>query len=366
MSGAGRPRPRPHRHARPPVRVLAVRWAVVLSGVAVVVFAAVLLTSGTPPATPARHHSSTTTTVAPATSASTTTARPARLVASTASWHLASPVSRAVVVADGKDLLVLGGLTTGDVSTAQVVQVDPASGTSTPTGQLTTAVHDAGGVSVGGRVLVFGGGSYSTVSLVQAWSAGAVTTVGALPVARSDLAAAVVGGTAYVVGGFDGTNLVSAVVATRDGASFQPAGQLVQPVRYPAVAAVGSEIWVVGGQLGTAESTRTGGQTSDIQVYDPATGTTRVVGNLPVPLGHAAAFTLGGQLYVAGGRNGDTATTQIWRISPTGTTTLAGSLPFAFSDMAAVVLGQTAWLVGGETTGPTAPLDTVVEVRLAS
>jgi hypothetical protein len=35
------------------------------------------------------------------------------------------------------------------------------------------------------------------------------------------------------------------------------------------------------------------------------------------------------------------------------------------SDAAAAVVGDVAWLVGGETTGPSAPVDTVLSLRLS-
>src|SRR5206468_304220 len=173
-----------------------------------------------------------------------------------------------------------------------------------------------------------------------------------------------VGPTAYIIGGFDGTGMVTAVEATDDGVHVHTAGTLALGVRYPAVAAAGGAVWIVGGQLATTESTRTGGQTDDIQRFDPATGRTVVAGHLPEPLGHATAFTLGGAVYVAGGRSGTRAVRTIWRLDPqTARVTAVGTLPLACSDMAAVVTGGTAWLIGGETTGPQAPLRTIVTIR---
>ena len=42
--------------------------------------------------------------------------------------------------------------------------------------------------------------------------------------------------------------------------------------------------------------------TDDIQMIDPATHKATVVGHLPQPLYGAAAFVIGGTLYVAGGQ----------------------------------------------------------------
>ncbi len=116
--------------------------------------------------------------------------------------------------------------------------------------------------------------------------------------------------------------------------------------------------------MGTSESSSVGGQTNDIQVFDPATGTTRVIGHLPEPLGQAMAFDLGGQLYVAGGQSAGVPSSKIWLIEPNGTPRSAGTLPYAVSNAGAAVIGNTAWLLGGETTaGPAAPLKSVIKIQ---
>lgn len=275
-------------------------------------------------------------------------------------------LSRTVAVAEQGEILLLGGLVSGDTTTSDVLRFDPATGTTAAVGRLGLAVHDASGAVLRGRAMVFGGGAATSVSAVQAWRRGHGIVVGQLGRGRSDSAAAVVGSTAYVVGGFDGTSMDRAIETTADGAHVSIGGSLVLGVRYPAVAATPGAVWIVGGQLATTESTRTGGQTDDIQRFDPATGRTVVAGHLPVPLGHATAFALGGAVYVAGGRSGTRAVRTIWRLDPaTGKVTAAGTLPTATSDLAAVVIGTTAWLVGGETTGPDAPVRTVLTVSIA-
>lgn len=306
----------------------------------------------------------------PSTTATTAAKAPApaaasvTLAASAVPWTLPAPVSRAVVLAEGADALILGGLTRGDVSTAAVERIDPASGAGSRIGSLGLAVHDAAGAFLGGRSLVYGGGSSTTVATVQAFSGATTTTVGRLPEPRSDLGAAVVGNRAYLLGGFDGSRLVPSVVATTDGSTFTSAGQLSQPVRYPAVAVGGGYVWVVGGDLGTAENATTGGQTDDIQRFDPATGQTTVVGHLPTPLGHAAAVVFGRQLFVVGGRTGSTASDQIWRVdTANGTVSQGGTLPGPRSDAGIVTVAGGTWLLGGEVTGPTSPLSTVVQLR---
>src|SRR5207245_6155066 len=121
---------------------------------------------------------------------------------------------RTVAVADNGEILLLGGLVAGDTTTGTVLRFDPASGTTTTAGRLPVAVHDASGALLRGRAVVFGGGAATSVAAVQAWAGSSGSVVGHLRSGRSDSAAALVGPTAYVVGGFDGSGLVRAVEAT--------------------------------------------------------------------------------------------------------------------------------------------------------
>ena len=353
------------RGRRPTPQVLARRWAVLGAAVVLVVFG-VRAVVGAGPSKPAAVRAGTNA-VTVATSRSSATTR--ALAVSLAPWHLGAAVSRAVVVPDGSDLAILGGLATGDTSTADIWRLDPRTGSDVRVATLPAAVHDAAGALVGRRAVVFGGGSYSTVAEVQAWSPGATSGVvaGSLPVPRSDLSAANLAGVTYIAGGYDGSALLPAILETSDGVQFRQVGRLVQPVRYGAMAAVDGAIWIVGGDLGTGESTSAASQTNDVQRFDPRTGVTKVVGHLPVTLGHASAVVLGGQLFVLGGRTGAMLSDRIWRVdTATGAVSVVGTLRYPRSDAGVAVSGDTAWLVGGETVGPTAPLDTVLELRLVT
>jgi hypothetical protein len=282
--------------------------------------------------------------------------------ASTETWTLPAAVSRAVVLPDHSGFVILGGLGTGDTSTSRIVEVDPANGDSRIAGYLTVAVHDSAGAMIGNRFFVFGGGSSSTVPLVQAWTAGAATDVGTLPEARSDVSAATIRGTTYIVGGYDGSVMAPAVLATTDGLSFKPVAQLAIPVRYAAVAGLGNTLWIAGGVTSTSEGGTV--DTDAIQKVDLASGRVSVTGRLPQPMGHAAALVLDGQIFVLGGRSGTVPSAAIFRLDPSsGALVLAGHLPDPVSDAGAVVVGGVGYLVGGEITGPAEPLDTVVALR---
>ena len=304
-----------------------------------------------------------TSTTSPGGDASSRASGNVTLHAMLASWRLPAAVSRPVVVPDGTHILVLGGLVRGDVSTNSIVNVDIAAGTALDAGHLAQRIHDAGGTASAGGAFVFGGGETTSESVVQHWSpttGGGV--VGHLPSPRSDSRAVSVNGRSIILGGFDGARLSSDVLTTYDGHSFSVVGQLAQPVRYPAIVATESVVWLFGGETQTSEGASVH-QTDVIQRFDLGTGTGTVVGHLPSALSHAMAFSLRGDVFVAGGRTGSKATDEILAIDTTnGTASPAGSLPQVRSDAGTAIVNGDAWLVGGEVNGPTDPLDTAIEV----
>ncbi len=213
-----------------------------------------------------------------------------------APYQLPAAISRENVLADGSGLLILGGLASPSTSTDAVTALDPVTGATHAAARLAAATHDAAGTMLGGRPFVFGGGSATSVATVQAVTPGHVAAVAAhLPTVRSDFSGVTVGSVAYLAGGYDGTTDSPSVLATSDGQHFRTAARLPVPVRYAAVAAVGGQIWVFGGETAN-------GPTSAVQRIDPGTGRASVVGHLPQPVQGASAVTLDGQVYVAGGQ----------------------------------------------------------------
>jgi outer membrane protein assembly factor BamB len=305
-------------------------------------------------------------------------------------WHLADPLSREVAVAGPSgQLVVFGGLTPGGASSDAVYALRIANGAARRIGTLSAPVHDAAVAVSGGQALIFGGGSAASVPTVEAFAlpgpgGGALATAtdtGALPAPRSDAAAVTIGSTTYVVGGYDGTRPDSSVLATTDGRTFTTVAALRIPVRYPAVAALDGQILVFGGQAITGPGA--GAPVSAIQAVDPARRTAAVIGELPEPLAGAAAMTVGGEVFVAGGEStadqrltpgvgttqlgtggsgGGTTASTIWAFDPASRRLLpAGRLQVPVSHAAAVVVGSTAWIVGGESNG--APVASVQMVR---
>lgn len=309
------------------------------------------------------HRPATSTSTSNAKSSSTSTPPQVGTVSvTTARWTLPRPSAREVVIADRGHLLVLGGLDGSRQTTADVMRIDPRSGSVTSVGTLGTAVHDAAGAVVGGVPMVFAGGNRSETGAVQAFGPGATSrTVGRLPIPRSDLSAVTVGRRTFLVGGYDGSVIRATVISTTDGATFALLGDLPVPVRYPAAAAIGTSVYVIGGSNG-------GGGVRTVQVLDTKTGVVRIVGELPQTLSDAVAATVAGHVYVFGGIWGGQPSAQVWRLDigtsgATGVTlTPVAMLATPVTSAAVAVLGGRAYLVGGESP---AMLNTVsiLEVR---
>ncbi len=300
------------------------------------------------------------------TTSPTTTVNPATLVARAQllPWQLPAPVYRTMAAVVGDKLYVLGGLDAAGATVAGVEEADPATETATSVGALTQPTHGATALTVGARVLVFGGASSFVYSQVQGFDPTTATTrvVGQLPGPRADVAGAVVGTEVFLLGGFDGSGPLQSVVASADGTTFHPAGQLALAVRYPAVAAVGGIVYLFGGLLSGAEYS--GNFTTDIQRFDPVSGTSQVVAHLPVGLAHAMACVLDGQVLLIGGSTSSAPSAAIYRFDPADDTlSPIGSLPEPVTDGAVVTLGASAYLLGGLSTKPLAG---VILISLAS
>jgi hypothetical protein len=239
-----------------------------------------------------------------------------------------------------------GGLTTTGTS-GVVYRIPLDGGPITAIGRLVRPVHDAAGVMLDGLRLVFGGGVTTQVAWVQRVAVdGPGSVVGRLPAPRADLGAVVVGAEAIVVGGGAAGAADSRVLATSDGVHFRLVARLPIAVRYAAIAAIGSLVFVVGGNASS-------GDVASIQVVDVAAGSARAVGRLPATVSHATAVAVQGGIVVAGGRHDGRALDLIQSIDPTTFAVRAiGRLPHPMSDAAGVSLGGTGYLIGGEDSSP--------------
>jgi hypothetical protein len=334
------------RRKRGPVALLAL--------LALVTVGALALARGKGHSAPPAHH--------PHVVKATPPATPPAVEAGLLPWRLRTPLSREVVLprAGKHGFVVLGGLTADGSSTNGADLLDPRNGVLSPHGALLHATHDAAGAVLGGHVLVIGGGTTAPASSTQIETGSRVAAGGSLAPARADAGAVTIGRTVYVVGGYDGSAMDPEVVATTDGRGYHAVAALPVPVRYPALAALGSRIYVFGG-LGS-----NGKPTAAVQVVDPARRTARVVGRLPVPLSGAAAGILGGTIYLAGGLKASGLTGAIYAFEPHGASFLrAGSLRVGTAYAGAAVTRGRFWIVGGETAGgrPTGDVQVVIPNR---
>jgi hypothetical protein len=259
-------------------------------------------------------------------------------------WGLRAPLSREVVLPQSgtRGLVVLGGLESGDASTAAVALLDTRNGVFSPHGTLVHATHDAAGAVLGARRLVIGGGTTAPAGSIQIQIGTRVAPGGALAAPRADAGAVTIGRSVYLVGGYDGSAMDPEVVATTDGRAYRNVAALPVPVRYPALAVLGSRIYVFGGLLAN------GHPSASVQLVDPQARTARVVGRLPRPIDGAAAGVLNGTIYVAGGRTAAGPTGAIYAFEPRGTRFLrAGSLRVPVANAGAAVTGPRLWIVGG-------------------
>ena len=270
---------------------------------------------------------------------------PPRLRVLVASFQLGAPVQREVALIARDTIYLLGGLGPLGQSLDTVSTLNPATGKERQVGTVSQAFHDAAGAVIGGRLVIFGGGSGESSDLIQAFDLAThrTTIIARLPRPLSDLAATVSGSAVYVVGGFNGRVAQSTIYSTTDGVAFRTAGKLPVGLRYPAVATAGGQIVIAGGV------STPGGAVSTVYVFDPADGTVSTLGKLPVRIGHAMAFTIGSTVYVAGGLNASGGVERrVFAIDVVARTiTPQASLPLAVSDGSVVSDGETAWLVGG-------------------
>src|SRR4029077_2036474 len=85
---------------------------------------------------------------------------------------------------------------------------------------------------------------------------------------------------------------------------------------------------------------------------DTSTSGARVVGHLPRTLSAAAAGTIDGTIYLAGGRTLRGPTGAVYAFEPHRSRFLrAGSLRVPVANAGAAVTGGRLWIVGGETRG---------------
>jgi hypothetical protein len=166
---------------------------------------------------------------------------------------------------------------------------------------------------------------------------GAATEAPALGEPLSDLGAVAIGGHAYLVGGFTGTQFATGILRYRPQGAATVFARLPTGTRYAGVTALGSTIYVAGGLT-------TSGPTNAVYAVSPS-GDVRRSATLPAPEDHAALAALGRRLYLFGGR-------RVVAIDPaSGKVSVAARLPVALTDPTATTVGDRIVIAGGGTDG---------------
>lgn len=212
----------------------------------------------------------------------------------------------ATVLQDGR-VLIAGGQF-GDNSLASAELYDPAAGTLTATGSMTTSrsFHTAT-LLVDGRVLVTGGHRFnhpvSAVASAEIYdpSAGTFSATGDMSVSRQDHTATLLAdGRVLVVGGYtnDLAGLASAELYDLVGGTFAMAASLsAGRGNHTATLLASGNVLVAGGH-----AAHPGDSLTSAEVYDVASGSFAPTGALATPRGaHSAVRLLDERVLLAGG-----------------------------------------------------------------
>jgi hypothetical protein len=225
--------------------------------------------------------------------------------------------------------------------------------TARPLATLPAPIQDAAVARVGGTVYAAGGLTPADTSsaAVSAFPAagGRSRSLASLPQPVHDGAAAPSGGAAVLFGGGQ-TEGTDAIVRVAPGAP-RSVGRLPKPLSDNGAVAVGRAVYVAGGWDGTTPNTAIYRYTSG--------GTPHLAAKLPRGLRYAAAATLDGKLLLAGGEDATGAPTRdIWSYDPAGGRVVrAGRLPAPLDHAAAAAVGNRLYVLGGLRGGsPTATI----------
>jgi N-acetylneuraminic acid mutarotase len=163
-----------------------------------------------------------------------------------------------------------------------------------------SARTEVAAAAVGGRIWVLGGygpdGATLATAEVYDTAAGTWARGPDLPVAVNHAMAATLDGVLYVAGGNDGTR-PSSQLARLDGDRWHPLAPLPRGRSAGGLVALDGRLYLVGGVI-------EGGLAADTQVYDPTADRWSSAPGLPTPREHLGAAASGGKLYVVGGRVG--------------------------------------------------------------
>jgi hypothetical protein len=233
-------------------------------------------------------------------------------------WSLAAslpePLHHPAAAAVDGHLYVVGGFyaTFAQREPAQSLWAyDPADDQWARRGSLPTARGAPAAVALDGHLIAIGGerrvpgggaGAYESVADVAAYDpqSDRWDVLPPLRHARNHLAAAVIDGRIYAVGGRDASSMLLPYLEEYDPASRTWRERAPMPTGRSghAAAALDGRLYVFGGE-GNAANPR--GVYAEVEAYDPATDTWTLVDTMPTPRHGLGAVALGSRIYLPGG-----------------------------------------------------------------
>ncbi len=179
------------------------------------------------------------------------------------------------------------------------------------------------------------------------------TDLPAAPTSRGEVSAALVGQTAYVVGGFDQSGHSTATVQRLDLGSgrWRTSTEMPEPLNHMSAVGYGGRLYVVGGYAQPGDTSA--GAVRGFWRLDPATGRWSAMPDAPLARAAAGAAVLGHRLYVAGGRSDTLTTISTLAIFDfdTGKWSLGPPLQHPREHVAAVAADGAVWVLGGRALG---------------
>jgi len=271
------------------------------------------------------------------------------LTASDDAWFaIAAPCPNTSIVADaGPDVTIREGKPATLVGTARGGAIAP--GNWTLRANLSEERMDLAAVSLGGQVYAIGGNLYDEGSgglatdVVEVYDPidNVTRKKAPLPAPRTGPAAATVGGTIHVIGGY--VNRTLGFVGWHDeydAATDAWTARSPMPISraFAAATVIDDKVYVVGGI-----DNLSGPALGELEVYDPATDEWTSKAPMPTPRSRFAAVSWRGKLYAIGGFY---PTAEVYD-PVTDTWSTAAPIPSAPWGTAAIALGDAIYVVGG-------------------
>jgi hypothetical protein len=177
------------------------------------------------------------------------------------------------------------------------------------------------------------------------------TALHAATLARTEVAAARIGGSVYVAGGFVPPGRTTAAVERYDIAADRWARVRDMPLglNHAAAVAYRGDLYVVGGY---AAEGGLAGETGALLRYEPASDRWSQLRSMPTPRGAVAAGVIGDRLYVAGGARGGRALRRLEIYDfRTGRWGRGPSMATAREHLAGAVAGSAFYALAGRAAG---------------